>query len=148
MSKLLWGLNNIICSICYLVRTQYRMQIILWWSILYQSFRQTWCSHKQSEAQRANKINVAYIITTALLPFARPTSTRADKGMSGLGATTSIFIGFPSNWTLLYLLSAWYASVLLAKTTSAEPYKGSTTVTQNYTSILQKQLEYLIQLKQ
>ncbi len=45
----------------------------------------------------------------------------AAVGIATFVPTISIFIGFPSNWTPLYLFTADNASFFLEKTTSAVP---------------------------
>lgn len=50
-------------------------------------------------------------------------TTGAAPGVEMLVPTISIFIGFPSSWTLLYLFTAATASCLREKTTSAVPYE-------------------------
>jgi hypothetical protein len=58
----------------------------------------------------------------------------AKAKMAGAGASmfvpmTSIFIGLPSRWTLLYFLRAAKASDFVEKTTSAVPCQNGVPVT-------------------
>lgn len=52
-----------------------------------------------------------------------PFAAGATPGVEMLVPTISIFIGFPSSWTLLYLFTAATASPRREKTTSAVPYE-------------------------
>ena len=54
-------------------------------------------------------------------PFAAGGRARGAPGVEMFVPTISIFIGFPSSITLLYLLTAATASCLREKTTSAVP---------------------------